>query len=101
RDEHNVVEGQRLPDFHRRLLSDGGALYTRILAGKARRRARLLSVAAKPGRDDIGLGGFGAAPPPLGGAQAGGISPQRGEQRPLGAALKHFDDKRPARLENL
>jgi len=29
RDEHHVVKGQRLPNFHRRLLSDGSALYTR------------------------------------------------------------------------
>ena len=28
RDEHHVVEGQSLPNFHRRLLSDGDALYT-------------------------------------------------------------------------
>ena len=28
RDEHHVIKGQSLPNFHRRLLSDGGALYT-------------------------------------------------------------------------
>ena len=28
RDEHHVVKGQSLPNFHRRLLSDGDALYT-------------------------------------------------------------------------
>ena len=29
RDEHHVVKGQRLPNFHRRLLSDGDALYSK------------------------------------------------------------------------
>ena len=29
RDEHDVVKGERLPNFHRPLLSDGSALYTR------------------------------------------------------------------------
>ena len=97
----HVVEGQRLPDFHRRLLSDGGALYTQTLPGKAQRGMRALPAAAKPGREDVGLGRFGAARRRLGVAQLGEVALQRGEQLPLGTALKDFGDKGSAGREDL
>src|SRR5438132_2599417 len=71
-----------------RLLSDGGAIYTRAPRAIDIGVRPQLCAAAKPGRDDVGLGRFGAARRWLGMAQLGEIPLQLRQQCALGAALK-------------
>src|SRR5258707_8753971 len=84
-----------------RLLSDGGAIYTRAPRAIDIGVRRQLCAAAVPGRDNVSLGRFGAARRRLGMAQLREIPFQLCQQCSLGAALKHFGDKSSARFENL
>ncbi len=64
RHQHHVVEGQSLPNFHRRLLSDGDALYTttppqeEIGAGPSR-PAPIMNMVFPPLLGETQEGGFG------------------------------------------
>ena len=94
RDQHDVVEGERLPDFHAASSSDGGALYTSAPRSKAMGKdigaAPRLCAPAEALGDDIDLGRFGAARRRLGVAQLGedrasggrAIRPRRRPERP-------------------